>query len=378
METHYIDNEAELTLVCEQLSKADILAVDTEFVRTRTLFPKLGLLQFSDSEHVYLIDPIAIEDLTPVWALLTDPNILKLIHSCSEDLEVFLTAGCGAPQNMLDTQVCMTFLGHGLSLGYAGMIQHYTELELDKSESRTDWTKRPLSPKQLTYAAADVEYLHKVSATILSEMRAANWLEEALEESSRLITRKYQAVAKETLYLDVKQASRLNREQLNNLRELARWRYERAVHRDVPLGFVAKDPTLIVVAQRSPKSVGAMASYNGIEMLDVRHQGKAMLNVLKQAHQVPPELYPHTISRLDDYPGYKQIFKQTKEFLQLLAKSKNIPLELCGSKKQINQFLSFYWHLNDIKAQDVDLLVGWRKNYISDDLIAFANAGFKR
>ncbi len=159
IERIYIEDSEQLHLICQRYAQAKILAIDTEFVRTRTLYPKLGLIQINDGETLALIDPVAVSDLTVFWQLLENPNIQKVLHACSEDLEVFLTAGNCRPVNLIDSQIIMAFLGHGISMGYAAMIAHYTDIELDKSESRTDWMKRPLTQKQLDYAAADVEHL---------------------------------------------------------------------------------------------------------------------------------------------------------------------------------------------------------------------------
>lgn len=161
MTYQYIATNAELADFCLKLENSEFLAVDTEFVRTRTYFPKLGLIQVSNGQHCALIDPIEVNDLAPFWALMSDSKILKVLHACSEDIEVFLQEGC-RPVNVLDSQIMMTFLGHGLSLGYAATVKHYLAIELDKSESRTDWTKRPLTEKQKQYAIADVIHLHEI------------------------------------------------------------------------------------------------------------------------------------------------------------------------------------------------------------------------
>ena len=149
MQYQLIEDEISLQKLCQQYNNAEILAIDTEFVRTRTLYPKLGLLQIFDGKQLALIDPVAISDLSPFWQLMTNENIVKVLHACSEDLEVFLTSANCKPVNLIDSQIIMSFLGHGLSMGYAAMVEHFTGIELDKSESRTDWMKRPLTQRQL-------------------------------------------------------------------------------------------------------------------------------------------------------------------------------------------------------------------------------------
>jgi len=374
----YIDNHEQLITLCQQLAQAKVLAVDTEFVRTRTLYPVLGLLQVSDGERVALIDPIVIEDLSPFWQIVEDPNILKVIHACSEDLEVFLNCGNCKPQNLLDSQIMMSFLGHGLSIGYAGMVKHYLDIDIDKSDSRTDWTKRPLSESQLVYARTDVEHLIAIYPKLAAELAESNWLAAAKQETQLLVDKKYSAIDVNSLYLNLKMAWSLNPKQLNALKYLAIWRYNEAVKKNRPLGFIAKDHTLIAVAQRNPKSVGAMLNIEGAEVLDVKHKGKAMLNVLKKASAVEPEEYPEKIRRLDDYPGYKQVFKRVKQFIAQKAEQHEQLTENFASKKQINQFLTWHYQHNNHadKQSTVDILNDWRFELFGNDLILSAKSNF--
>ncbi|WP_394176161.1 ribonuclease D [Thalassotalea litorea] len=379
MQAEYIQDQSALDAFCGSVTPDCVLAIDTEFVRTRTLFPNLGLIQASDGNRLVLIDPLAVSDLSPFWQLLESPDIFKIIHSCSEDLEVFLHAGNCQPINMLDSQIAMAFLGHGLSLGYAAMILHYLDIELDKSESRTNWLKRPLSDNQLVYAAADVRYLHQVSGQILQELETAGWFEQAMQDSARMIEKKFQPVQPQSLYLESKQAFRLDAMQLSILQQLYAWRYQLAVKRNLPLNFIAKDNTLLTLARRKPNNVGAMASYEGIDILDVRHQGKAMLAVIRNALKLPPEHLPKTISRLDSYPGYKNIFKNLKTFLTKLAEQQHLDLPVVAGKKHMNQYLSWFWQLNEqhLHPEQVELINGWRGELFKEDLLEFSNGGFK-
>ncbi len=387
MQYQLIEDSLSLKALCEQYSKAKVLAIDTEFVRTRTLYPKLGLLQIFDGKQLALIDPIAIDDLSPFWQLLVDVNIIKVLHACSEDLEVFLTsAGC-RPINLIDSQIMMSFLGHGLSMGYAAMVENFTGIELDKSESRTDWTKRPLTQKQLNYASADVEHLFHIYPKLVAQIEQAGWYEQAKQETQLLIARKFTPIDESQLYRQIKLAWRLNPKQLNTLQHLATWRYQQAKKRDLPLGFVVKEHTLMAVAQNNPQNLNAMSKLDGAEVLDIRHKGKAMLNVLRQASEDNEANYPDKIKRLDEYPGYKQIFKKMKSFIAHKAEHHQLAVENIASKKQINQFLAWQFNLNNIRglaanaedssAYSVDLLTGWRKELFGKALQAFADNEFK-
>lgn len=361
MQKYYVQDEQQLVEICQQLEKASLLAIDTEFVRTRTYYPKLGLLQVCDGKILALIDPVTIKNLSPFWQLLTNVNIRKVLHACSEDLEVFLRANC-QPENMIDSQIMMAFLGHGLSMGYAAMIQHFEGIALDKSESRTDWLKRPLSARQIEYAQADVEFLIQVYPKIMKQLEQKQFVAYSLEESQKLINKKFTPINRNLLYLNIKQCWRLNREQLNRLKHLAKWRYDRAQQRDLPLNFVVKEATLLSVAQYNPTNVGAMANIQGIDILDVRHQGKAMLAILRQAANDNKDSYPELIVRLDQYPSYKGSYKKVKNFINSVAEKEGVSADILASKKQINQFLMVYFNINSAKehTQQIDFLQGWR------------------
>jgi len=378
---HYqlIEDQNSLNNLCDQLVKAKVLAIDTEFVRTRTLYAKLGLLQVCDGEQLALIDPLAIDDLSPFWALLTNENITKVLHACSEDLEVFLTAGNCKPVNLIDSQIMMSFLGHGLSLGYAAMVKHFTDIELDKSESRTDWTKRPLTEKQLDYASADVDHLFDIYPKLLAEITQAGFLAYAQQETQSMIEKKFTPIIENEMYLNIKMNWRLNPKQLNLLKYLATWRFQQAQKRDLPIGFVAKDHTLMALAQSNPDNVNTMLTLEGVETLDVRHKGKAMLAVLSQADQAEVSSYPEKIDRLDEYPGYKQTFKKMKTFLITASEQQGLAIENVASKKQINQFLTWQFNLNDARNSlaKVDLITGWRYELFGQTLLDFAQQGFE-
>lgn len=383
MQYQLIEDFISLQNLCQQYSQASVLAIDTEFVRTRTLYPKLGLLQVFDGEQLALIDPIAIGDLSPFWQLLTNKNITKVLHACSEDLEVFLTSANCKPVNLIDSQIMMSFLGHGLSMGYAAMVENFTGLALDKSESRTDWTKRPLTQKQLNYASADVEHLFSIYPKLLEKINHAGCLEYAKQEAELLIERKFSLINENQLYRQIKLAWRLSSSQLNNLQQLAKWRYQQAKKRDLPLGFVVKEHTLMAVAQHNPQNLSAMNKIDGAEVLDIRHKGKAMLEVLKQASQINEADYPQKIQRLDEYPGYKQIFKKVKDFILAVSEKNGLSIENLASKKQINQFLMWHFDLNEAKklSSDIDtnpdILTGWRNALFGQKLQVFADKGFK-
>lgn len=377
MDYQYIEDQTEFNLLCERLAKADVLAIDTEFVRTRTLYPKLGLLQVCDGNELALIDPVTIANLTPFWQLITNKDIVKVLHACSEDLEVFLHSGSTdtqqcKPVNLIDSQIVMSFLGHGLSMGYAAMVQHYTGVELDKSASRTDWVKRPLTTKQLDYASADVEYLYQIYPQIIKDVKEKGWLKQAIQESQLLIEKKCLPIDEHSLYKNIKMNWRLSAKQLNTLKYLTTWRYLQAKQRDISLGFIVKDNTLLGLAQSLPISVEAMYKLEGVEVRDIKNKGNTLLDVMRQAQSVNESDYPKTITRLDNHPQYKPFYKLIKSFIQKTAEENGLTADNLASKRQINQFLAWHFNLNDVKNNQgpVELIYGWRLALFGKELQA--------
>jgi ribonuclease D len=377
MDYQYIEDQTEFNLLCERLAKADVLAIDTEFVRTRTLYPKLGLLQVCDGNELALIDPVTIANLTPFWQLITNKDIVKVLHACSEDLEVFLHSGSTdtqqcKPVNLIDSQIVMSFLGHGLSMGYAAMVQHYTGVELDKSASRTDWVKRPLTTKQLDYASADVEYLYQIYPQIIKDVKEKGWLKQAIQESQLLIEKKCLPIDEHSLYKNIKMNWRLSAKQLNTLKYLTTWRYLQAKQRDISLGFIVKDNTLLGLAQSLPISVEAMYKLEGVEVRDIKNKGNTLLGVMRQAQSVNESDYPKKITRLDNHPQYKPFYKLIKSFIQNTAEENGLTADNLASKRQINQFLAWHFNLNDAKNNQgpVELIYGWRLALFGKELQA--------
>jgi ribonuclease D len=194
-----------------------------------------------------------------------------------------------------------------------------------------------------------------------------------------MIDKKFTPIDENALYLNIKMSWRLNPKQLNTLKHLAIWRFQQAKKRDLPIGFVAKDHTLMALAQSNPTSISAMQSLEDIDVLDIRHKGKAMLVVLAKADMTAISDYPEKINRLDEYPGYKQIFKKVKTFLVLAGERNGLAIENVASKKQINQFLTWQFDLNGAKdsAIRVELLSTWRDELFGQPLISFAKQDFK-
>jgi ribonuclease D len=364
-----IDNVSDLEEVCRFAREAEAVMLDTEFVRIRTYYPQLGLIQLFDGERLSLIDPTVIDDMSAFESLLNDGAVLKVLHACGEDLEVFRNAfGC-APFPMVDTQLMAAFLGHGLSTGFAALVQEYLDIELDKSESRADWLARPLSDKQLDYAAADVFYLAPLFELLEQKVSEAGWWDAALQESELLVDKRGVKTDPDNAYLDIKGAWQLQPEQLAILKPLATWRMKEALRRDLALNFVFKEQDLWAVARYGMTSQKQMEK-EGFDIRAIRRHGERIIAIVKKAQKQPKDEWPAKIDRLMDYPGYKQQFKALKDQVKKASQASGLATEFLASKKQLNQFLSWVWKKDRDAERLPDVMQGWRKELLGDKLNA--------
>jgi ribonuclease D len=357
----------DLEEICAQARDADVVMLDTEFVRIRTFYPQLGLIQLFDGKNLSLIDPTELTDMSPFVELLKDTSVLKVLHACGEDLEVFQNAfGC-TPFPMVDTQLMAAFLGHGLSTGFASLVEEYLGVELDKSESRTDWMARPLTQKQLDYAAADVHYLFPLYEILFDKVTEAGWWSAVQQESDLLVSKRIRAVNEENVYLDIKGAWQLKPSELAILKPLATWRYRQAIKRDLALNFIFKEGDLLTVARLGLTGFKKMEEED-IDIRAINRHGAKIADIVKKAKQTPADEYPAKIERLMDYPGYKQTFKNMKDIVKSASQKSGLATEFLASKKQINQLISWVWKKERDPVRLPDVMRGWRLELIGEKM----------
>lgn len=358
-------NEA-LAALCEVAGTKDAVALDTEFVRTRTYYPQLGLIQLFDGEQLALIDPLTITDWTAFRTLISDTRVTKFLHAGSEDLEVFLNAFGMQPQPMIDTQILAAFCGRALSWGFASMVEEFTGLVIDKSESRTDWLARPLTERQCDYAAADVWYLLPIAHKLMAETAAAGRLDAALDECRLMMQRRQEILAPEEAWREISNAWQLRTRQLGCLRLLADWRLRKARERDLAVNFVVREENLWAVARYMPGSMGELDSI-GLSGSEIRFHGKTLLALVAQAQALPEEALPEPLQNLVDMPGYRKAFKDIKALVQTISETSGLSAELLASRRQINQLLNWHWKLKT-SATLPELINGWRGELMAGQL----------
>ncbi|HIC4305942.1 TPA: ribonuclease D [Salmonella enterica subsp. enterica serovar Schwarzengrund] len=366
MNYQMIETDDALASLCEAVRACPAIALDTEFVRTRTYYPQLGLIQLFDGANVALIDPLGISDWSPLKAVLRDTGITKFLHAGSEDLEVFLNAFGELPEPLIDTQILAAFCGRPLSWGFAAMVEENTGVALDKSESRTDWLARPLSERQCEYAAADVWYLLPIAKKLMIETEAAGWLPAALDECRLMQQRRQEIQAPEEAWRDITNAWQLRTRQLACLQLLADWRLRKARERDMAVNFVVREENLWAVARYMPGSLGELDSL-GLSGSEIRFHGKTLISLVAKAQALPEEALPEPLLNLMDMPGYRKAFKAIKALVAEVSASHHVSGELLASRRQINQLLNWHWKLKPQNGQP-ELISGWRAELMAEKL----------
>ncbi|WP_118800795.1 ribonuclease D [Haemophilus haemolyticus] len=356
-----ITDNTSLLEICNLAQQQSAVALDTEFMRISTYFPKLGLIQLYDGERVSLIDPLAITDFSPFVALLSNPKVLKILHSCSEDLLVFLQEFDQLPHPMIDTQIMARFLGLGTSAGLAKLAHQYLNVEIDKGATRTNWIKRPLSDIQLQYAAGDVWYLLPLYHILEKELAKTPW-EQAVRDDCELAlskTHKLQERDSEKAYLDIPNAWKLNPLELSRLRILAQWRQNVGIERDLALSYIVKSDNLWKVAKNNPRNTSEMLEM-GLTENEVRVRGKKILQLLAQARRISSNDYPKPIERISEDPRYKKTIRLLQEKVNSLTPEGLTP-EIVASKRTLEELIKWVWKYDCSQDKLPELLIGWRK-----------------
>ena len=262
-----IEDSSELKLICQKLSNEEYITVDTEFLRERTYYPKLCLIQIASENEAFIVDPLAENiNLSPVFEVFNNKNIVKVFHSARQDIEIIVNLSGKVPEPLFDTQVAAMVCGFGECAGYANLVSSLVGEEIDKSSRFTDWSKRPLTAKQLDYAISDVTHLRDVYKKIkvmLKEEGRESWLK---EEMNVLLDIDSYRINPDEVWKKLKTRTS-SRSFLAIVRELAKWREIRSMEIDKPRGFVLKDTVLLEVAAVIPKNIEELKSIRGIGSL---------------------------------------------------------------------------------------------------------------
>ncbi|GAB3374175.1 ribonuclease D [Spongiibacter taiwanensis] len=358
----YIDSNAGLSTLCERAASADFVALDTEFIRTDTFYPIAGLVQVGVGGRSYLIDPLEIDDWAPLVALFADESLVKVIHSCSEDLEVFQRLlGC-LPRPLLDTQIGAALAGLGGGMSYQRLVEAVSGVHVEKGETRSDWLQRPLSDRQCLYAALDVDHLQGVYQALRGSLERQGRLQWWWDECEQMMTSAASPAGNEGYYLRVKGGWKLRGKHLLLLQRLCEWREQQAQEQDVPRGRVLKDQACFDIALKSPGNVNQLAGIKEVSPKLVRRHGEGILDIVSSAMTAAESEYPLPIPAPPSGDDLRK-FKSLREFVQVESEKLSLPPELVLKKKEMESLVR--------DGRWPDNLPGWRKTVLGDGLGRF-------
>lgn len=358
-----ITSTAELEQICRELAQADFVAVDTEFMREQTFWPELCLVQLAGPTAEAIVDPKAKGiDLAPFWALMGDTTTVKVFHAARQDIEIVYTEAGIVPAPVFDTQVAAMVCGFGESISYVNLVKKVTGADLDKSSRFTDWSRRPLSEKQLVYALGDVTHLRDIYRHLKSELESsgrADWLDEEMEELTNPKTYEtHPDDAWQRLKLRVK-----NKKSLAVLIELAAWRERLAQSQDVPRGRILRDEALYDLANQMPASTEQLGELRTLsEGFSRSARAKEIVDAVKRGLARDPKSLPP----LSHGNQLSAEANATVELLKVLLKS------AAARHRVAPRMIADTSELERIAADkdpDVPAMRGWRRQLFGEDAL---------
>ena len=290
----FISNRESFRAFIERASSSSFLAIDTEFLREKTYYAKLCLLQIATENEVAIIDPFKVGSLTPLAALFEDEAIVKVFHACDQDIEILYHEIGVAPKPLFDTQVAAALLGHPKQVGYGALVHSICGVTLKKADSFTDWSVRPLTDSQIKYAADDVIYLAKMYGPIVEKLEKAGRLSWLKHDFDELSNPERFTVDPRKRFRHLKRVNQLTRMQLSAARELAAWREQRAESRNIPRKWVMTDEQIVEICKRESRTIDDLFLVRGVrEKLSTR-DAREVVALLCKGMDLPEDEWPTT------------------------------------------------------------------------------------
>lgn len=365
IDIHWIRDNDSLGQLCAQWQQLPFVALDTEFMRVDTFYPIAALLQIGDGQRAYLIDPLTIDNWQPLAALLENPAVVKVVHACSEDLEVLLRLTGSLPAPLFDTQLAAAYLNLGFSMGYSRLVQEVLGIDLPKGETRSDWLQRPLSETQVSYAAEDAVHLAQVFTELrprLSEDKY-RWV---LEDGAELVANLRREVDPYEVYREAKLAWKLSRAQLAVLRELCAWREREARARNLPRNRIVREHALWPLAKTQPDNLSALAKIEDMHPRTVRQDGEFLLDLIKRTASIGPDQWPPAVPEPLPIEA-AALLKRLKAVGQAQAERLGIAPEVMLRKKTLESLLKSGYPNGPYQLPDS--LRGWRRELMGQALL---------
>ena len=361
MKPTLIEDNQTLSQFCDKFITEPLLAIDTEFFRETTYFPHLGLIQIASPSDIICIDPLAFDARDELRRLFFNPEIIKVLHSCSQDMEVLFQYFGDLPAPIFDTQIAAAMLGFQDQIGYAKLVTDQFDVELDKSQTRTNWLKRPLSAKQIEYAGEDVLYLlplYEKFDQALQEKNRDAWLQEDCVQLCGNAER-FQPDF-DNCWQRIKGYFQLNGVKLAVCRSIGQWREQLAVEKDETRRRVLPDDLVLKIAssQLAPANLAAVDSR--LRKLTTEEQ-KGLMQAVETGLQTPESEWP-VINRVKPSAEQKKLLKHLLGLVQKKAEALEVHTSVLCSRKEVEKLMH--------GSRSGRLIDGWRFDAIGRELLA--------
>ena len=366
----YIESSEPLQRLCAQARTEARLAIDLEFIRENTYAPQLALIQVAVSDTCAIVDPLAVDDLSPLVEVLTDPGILKVLHAAGQDVEVLHWHTGSLAKPIFDTQIAASMTGLGEQLSYGRLVDSLLGVSLAKGESYSDWLRRPLLPSQTKYALDDVRYLlpmHDLLSKRLDTMGRAAWTADECRKFTDPVL--YERDPR-TLYRRIRNGKNLSPQGLAVLRELAAWRDEEARQRNRPHGRVLSNEILVDLARRTPQTHADLQRLRGLPQRELERSAEAILSVVQRGLEVPetdcpqPENRDHRLT-----PSEELTVKFLDASLKALCQREKLPASFIANRNDLETLVRRY-RKDRLPTEGSPVLEGWRGELVGRDLLA--------
>lgn len=358
----YIASQDELEAFVERSRQSSLLAIDTEFLREKTYYPKLCLIQMATDTENVIVDPFAVDDLKVLCELLVNEDIVKIFHAGYQDLEILLYDLDCLPHPIFDTQVAAALLGQSQQIGYGALVASVCGVKLKKLDSFTDWSARPLSESQIKYAADDVIYLPDVYRKMKSELEEKGrlaWLADEFEEMSKPET--YQEDERER-FRRLKHVTQLTRRQMAAAREMAAWREIEARKRNVPRKWILTDEQIVEACKREPRKIDDLFMVRGVRERITTRDARVLIELVSAALDSSPEAWPEMTQLSRNERNVDANVDLLMAIVRLRARDYDIAIPTLANHADLIKIARGHY-------DDVDVLKGWRRELIGNELI---------